>query len=76
LAFTNRSSVVVRTVIRLAARLGRLELIGERGRPLFPREVTSFRELDRKRKGLRLPRFGEHRPAFIARKARQRRDPV
>ena len=31
-------------------------------------------ELDGERERLRLPRLGKHRPAFVARQARQRRE--
>jgi hypothetical protein len=57
--------IVLRTVVGLAA-VGRcLEFIGKRGGPFIPSEMPLLGKLDRERKGLRLPGFGEHWPAVV-----------
>src|SRR5262252_4689691 len=63
--------IVMRSIIRLPAIFGGLELIGQCGGPFLPREVPVFGELDGERKRLCLPWFGKHRSAFIARQAWQ-----
>ena len=65
--------VVARAIIGLTAVCGGLQLIGERGRPLFPSEMPLRRKADGKREGLCLPRLGKDRPTLIARQLREPR---
>src|SRR5882757_8123950 len=53
--------VIVGAVVGFAASAGRGDLGRERRRPLAPGEVPSFRELDREREGMGLPRLGKDR---------------
>ena len=63
--------VVARTVVGFTTSGSDLELVGQRGRPLLPRELALLGELDGERERLRLPRFGEHRPALVTRQPRE-----
>src|SRR5260370_37747555 len=53
--------VIAGAVVGFAVSARRGELGRERRRPLAPGEVPSFRELDRKREGMGLPRLGKDR---------------
>lgn len=65
--------IIARAVIGLAPARSGLDFISESGRPLFPGEMSLFGKFDCERKGLGLPRLGEHRPTLVARKAWERR---
>src|SRR5580704_7600754 len=65
--------VIMRAVVGFAAIGTNLQFARKRSRPFLPGEMTLLGELDREPKGLRLPRFGEHRPAFVAGQLWQRR---
>src|SRR5262249_42556191 len=59
--------IVMRAVIGFPAVRDGVELVGKRGCPFLPREMSLLGELDREREGLGLPRLGKHRLALILR---------
>src|SRR5258708_16504730 len=63
--------VVTRAVVWRATIRRRLEFIGQRSRPLLPREVALFGKPDGEREGLGLPGLGKNGSAFVLRKRRQ-----
>jgi len=64
--------IVTRAIVGLATVGGGFQFLSESRGPLFPSEMTEFGEFYGEGKGLRLPRFGEDRPAVVARKLGQR----
>src|ERR1700736_3910138 len=59
--------IVTCPVVGLAAVRCGLQFIGQRGRPLFPSEMSLFGKPHCHRKRLGLPGFGKYRAAFVAR---------
>ena|SRR5215471_17364430 len=63
--------IIMRAIVGLVpARCG-FEFAGECARPFFPSEMPLLGEFDRQCERLGLPRFGKHRPIFVARQTRQ-----
>jgi hypothetical protein len=63
--------IVMRAIVRLAAVGCDLQLVGEGGGPLLPREVALLGQLDGEGERLGLPGLGKHGATRVARQARQ-----
>ena len=66
--------VVAGPVVGFASVGGGLEFVRQCRRPLFPREVPLFGQLDRHREGLCLPWLGKHRTVRISKTMGQGRE--
>ena len=64
--------VIARAVVRLAAIHRGFEFVGERSRPLLPREMALCGKPDGEREGLSLPGLGKDGTALVAGKQGQR----